>query len=481
MPEANIPFPVTSAPGANVQDSAGRLINCYSEPLVSGARSQNAWRRAAGLTSFKATTYGTWRGGILIGNLLYAGFGASGGKVATYDQTGAETVLAGTLSGTRKVFWAINNKVPPDVAVVDPDNGAFYVSPTTVSAYPDTNVGIPNSVCFLDGYFFFTHGDGTCLASAINGTAINPLDFITVNGNPGGLLRAVPFSELYLFGSTTIEPWQNTANPTGFPFTRVKVIPRGLLGRYALTGWEPGFGKGLIFVGDDKIVYGLDGYNPTKISTPDVDRAIAGYIADGGSVENVELFSYVVTGHSFVVLRTPTFTWTLDLDNLRWHERQSYLLPNWRAYASVNAFGTWLAGDSQGANILQITDTVQTELGQSIPFDLYSGPVTAFPNRLRVAQTTIEIARGVGQALGLDPIQVHPTCLISWSDDGGMNWSKPVLRRLGEQMTSLYPVRVNRVGHTKDQGRRYRVLIYDPVQVELTGGKMDAEVRQFNG
>ena len=61
-------------------------------------------------------------------------------------------------------------------------------------------------------------------ASAINDTAIDPLDFIKVNGNPGGLLRAMPFGELYLFGSNTIEPWQNTANPTGFPFTRVKVI-----------------------------------------------------------------------------------------------------------------------------------------------------------------------------------------------------------------------------------------------------------------
>jgi hypothetical protein len=76
---------------------------------------------------------------------------------------------------------------------------------------------------------------------------------------------------------------------------------------------------------------------------------------------------------------------------------------------------------------------------------------------------------------------VHPTCLISWSDDGGMNWSRPVIRRLGEQMTSYYPVRVNRVGHTKDQGRRYRITVYDPVQVELTNGSMASEVRNYNG
>jgi hypothetical protein len=481
MPDAPIPFPLTSAPGANVQDSAGRLINCYSEPLVNGARSQFVWRRAAGLTTFKATTFGTWRGGILVANTLYAAFGDSGGKAATYDITGAESVLSGTLSGTRKVFWARNNKSPPDVVAVDPDNGAFVATPTSVATYPDVNVGAANSVCFLDGYFFFTHGDGTVLASNINSTTINPLDFTTVFGNPLGLYRAIAYGDLYLFGSTTIEPWQNTANPTGFPYTRVKVIPRGLLGRYAVTGWEPGFGKGLTFVGDDKAVYILQGYNPTKISTPDVDRAIARFIDTGGSVEDIALYPYVVTGHSFIVLRTPTFTWTFDLDNLNWHERQSYLLPNWRVYYTVNAFNQWLGGDSQASNILQITDTVQTELGQPVPFDLYSGPVTAFPNRLRVAQTSISIARGVGQAVGLNPIQTDPHCLIYWSDDGGMNWSEPVIRRLGRQQTSLYPVRVNRVGHTKDQGRRYRIVVYDPVQVELTGGVMDSEVRNFNG
>ena len=131
------------------------------------------------------------------------------------------------------------------------------------------------------------------------------------------------------------------------------------------------------------------------------------------------------------------------------------------------------------ANILQITEQVQTELGQDIPFDIYSGPVTAFPNRLRVSQDTIDIARGVGMAIG--PIRSRPIrrVYISWTDDGGMNWSAPVERKLGRQMTSPVPVRVNRVGQTKDQGRRWRVTVYDPVQVELTGGKMSAEVRNY--
>jgi hypothetical protein len=479
MPDVAIPLPVTSAPGKRPHDSAGRLINVYAEDLVNGARSQTVWRRAPGLVSFVNFTDTGWRGGLVVGSALYAAFTSGGGRISSFNSSGAATFL-GTQTGTKKLIWAHNNKATPDVVFVDPDNGPFQVtSAPSVIAYPDPDVSFANSVCFLDGYFFFGHADGTVIASAINDTAINALDFIQVQGNPGGLFRVIPFSELYMFGSTTIEVWQNTANPTAFPFSRVKVIPRGMLGRYCVTGWEPGFGNGLIFVGDDRKVYTLNGYAPLPISTPDVERAIWGFIDNGGSPDDMELFPYVANGHPYAVLRTPTFTWAFDISSLRWHERQSYLLNNWRAYASVNAFGKWLAGDSQSSNILQITETVQTELGQDIVFDLWTGPVTAFPNRIRVAQVTFEIALGTGINLGPDPRQVNPTAFISWSDDAGVSWSTPLERVIGQQATNLYPMRVNRVGQTRDQGRRFRLQVFAPVDVEVTGGKMSSEVRNY--
>lgn len=472
-----IPFPLTSAPGKQPHESAGRLVNCYAEGLVGGARSKNVWRRAPGLKQFKLGTYAGWRGGLLVGSTLYAGFTGSN-KIMSYQSNGTETSL-GTRSGTKKIIWAHNNKASPDIVGVDPDNGAFQVTTVpSVIDYPDADVGSPNSVCFLDGYFFFTHGDGTCIASAINDTAVNPLDFVKVAGNENGLLRAVPFGELYLMGDTTIEPYQNTANPTGFPFTRVKVIPIGLLGRYAVAGFEPGFGRAIIFVANDRTVRALNGYDPVKISTPDVDRAINEFLDGGGSVEDIEMFPYVAGGHACVVLRTPSWSWVFDLDAAHWHERQSYLITNFRAYGSVYAFNKWLAGDTQTNNIVEITETARDEIGDPIAFDIYSGPVTAFPNRMRVDQATFDIARGVGIATGNDPEQTDPEIYISWSDDGGRNWSVPVVRKLGRQATSPGPVRVNRAGMTKDQGRRWRITAYDAVDVELTGGDMVAKARK---
>jgi hypothetical protein len=479
MPPVDIPFPVTSGPGKVPHDSAGRLINCYAEDLVAGARSRTVWRRAPGLTAFASFSGADdWHGGLVVGNLLY---GACESKIKSFDSGGVEADLGTYSGGDAGVFWAHNNKSPPDVVFVEPGEGAFQVTTApAVIAYPDADVGVPNSVCFLDGYFFFTNGAGLVLASAINDTAIDPLNFINVYGNDE-LLRAVPFGELYLFGNKTIEPWQNTANEEGFPFTRVKVIPRGLLGRYALTGWEPGFGKGLFFVSDDHRVQLLSGYTPTPISTPDVERAISNFIDNGGDIETITLDPYVANGRACIHLRLGSVaSWVFDIDALRWHERQSYPSLAWRVRFTVNAFDKWIGGDRiADGRLIQITEQVQNEPGQDIAFDIYSGPATAFPNRLRVAQATFDIARGVGIATGADPAQTNPRAYISWSDDGGMNWSTPVERTLGRQQTSPHPVRVNRAGQTKDQGRRWRLTVYDPVNVELTGGKMSAEVRNY--
>jgi hypothetical protein len=41
-----------------------------------------------------------------------------------------------------------------------------------------------------------------------------------------------------------------------------------------VSGYEDGFSRGPIFVGDDSCVYALQGYSPTKVSTPDLEGLI---------------------------------------------------------------------------------------------------------------------------------------------------------------------------------------------------------------
>jgi hypothetical protein len=469
-----IPFPTTSAPGKRPHESAGRLINVYREPLIAGARGKNVWRRAPGLKQWAATSQSGFRGALQVGATLYA---AWSGIVRRFDSGGVETAVGG-LAGTRKVFFARNNKATPDVVAVDPDNGAFVITASSVTAYPDADLPQACDVCQIDGYFFFAIGDGRCFATAINDTAINALTFTTSQGKPGGLLRCVPWSDLYLCGPHHIEVYHDTAEPPpGFPFSRVTLIPRGLIGRYAISGYEDGIGKGLVFVGDDGVVYALNGYQPAKISTPDVDRAIRGWLDAGGQGDDFELSPYVVGGHSCLKLRWPAATWIFDLDTTDWFERQSYGLATWRAVGGFFAFGKWLAGDSQSGALVEITERAVDEAGSPLIARIESGPVSAFPGRAAVTQATFEIAQGVGVATGADPIATDPALEVSYSDDGGLSWSVPRICKLGRQQETPGPIRLSKTGMTKNQGRRWRLVVSDPVDFELTGGDMQAELR----
>lgn len=470
-----VPWPVSSAPGKRPHESAGRLINALAEPLVNGARGQYGWRRAPGLRQFATTAHSGDRGRIVVGNDLYSAFS---GTVSRFTSAGVETSV-GTLAGTKKVFWACNNKSPtPDIVVVDPDNGASVVTSGSVADYPDPDLPAVNSVCFLDSYFFFTTGDGRCFASGQNDTTINALDEVGAEGKRDGLLRAVAFNDLYLAGQKSIEVWRDTAEQTGFPFSRSTVIPKGLLSPYAMTGHEDGFAKGLIWLGDDGCVYALNGYAPTKISTPDVDRSVAAFKEAGGDVTTIEMFPFVAGGHSCVALTCSAFTWVFDIDNIHWHERASYGLNYWRATGAVSAFNKWICGDASSGKLADITDTVGNELGNPLAFIMESGPVSAFPNNVAVSMATFAMARGVGIATGSDN-QADPSAEISWSDDGGVSWKNPRIRKLGPQsVVSRNPIRVSKTGRTTNEGRRWRVVVTDDVDVIFTGADMLAEPRQ---
>jgi hypothetical protein len=468
-----IPFPLSSSPSTRPHTSAGRLINCFHEPLAAGARAENVWRRAPGLRAWGTSGQSGNRGQIVVGSTLYAAFTDN---VTRFDAAGTATSV-GVFPGSRKVFWARNNRAPtPDLVAVDIDNGARVVTSAGILDYPDPDLPQPNSVCFLDGYFFFTIGDGRCFASDLNTTAVNANNFITCEGKPDSLMRAVAFGDLYLCGEGSIEVWHDTAEPTGFPFSRVQVIPRGIIGPHAISGFEDGIGKGLIFVGDDQCVYALNGYSPVKVSTPDVDRAIAGF-AQANDPAGIEMFPYVIGGHSCIALRSLAWTWVLDLDTTHWHERSSYGSGTWRATSACKAFGKWLAGDGESGNLVEITDIAADETGDPLVCRIESGPVSAFPNRASVLEASFDIAQGVGVATGTDPMQTDPSVEIAWSDDGGISWSVPLVRKLGRQSQAVGPIKICRTGMTGNQARRLRLTVSDAVDLELTGGDMSAEVR----
>lgn len=464
MPQLTLPE--TTMPGQRPQESGGRLINCFPESLGKSGPSPFKLVRSPGLLAFKTTGQTVYRGGLQVGSLLYT---AWSGKAVTHTSAGVETVLSGSLTGTDPVIWARNNKSTPDTVAVSPGNGAFEVSTSAVVAYTDSDVGAPNSVCFLKGYFIFGYGDGKMRASGLNSTAINTLDVATAESRPDTLYRVLARGDtLVAAGSTSIEFWGVNGEASGFPFSPITTHDRGIIHRYAIGGHEEGFGYGIFFVADDFSVRQLDGYASTKISTPDLDRLIEDVV----DKEDIQVSVYVSQGHPFVVVQCDDWTWTYDVTLQRWHERKSYNITRWKGMFPVKAFDKWMCGALGSAKLFEIKLTERFEDGEPLIAEVETGPQGQFPYGVRVDRLDVLLTGGVGVASGSDPIETDPTIDIAVSHDLGLSWGNYKQRKVGAQGKSPN-VRVNNLGLCKSKGVKFKFRFSDPVHFGLMGGSFE--------
>jgi hypothetical protein len=467
-----IPFPLGSAPGFVQQEAAGRLQNCFAEPLGEN-RADGAKRvRVPGMTSFATSSQTGFRGLTEINGTLYAAFNNVLYK-CTSTGGALSAVGAGLLAGTKSVYFARNNKSPTPDQVAVTENGAFTFTSTSISGSPMSIPAQPNSVCSLDGYLVFTVADGRAYASALNDTPVNSLSFGRADAKPDGLVRGIAFSgRMLFFGNQSLEIWQDVG-ATPFPFQRASSIAYGLLAPDAVAGWEDGFGGGLLWVANDGTVRKLDGYAGTRVSPPDLERLIQRDASQSTLLASV----HMVDGHPMWTITGSTYTWEYDVDLQRWHERASYLTNRWRGLQTWNAFGKWLVGDRNTGNIYSIDPTNFMEGTDPLRQRMETGPVEQFPQRVRVAQANFKIDTGIGIVTGSDPIQTDPTIAISWSDDGGMTWSNPLLRKMGRQAQYKKNIQVTRTGMSTRFGRRWRLDVADPVYIAYLAGDQSAELR----
>jgi len=150
---------------------------------------------------------------------------------------------------------------------------------------------------------------------------------------------------------------------------------------------------------------------------------------------------------------------------------------------SVTVSGVVGTTEANGTHLIDVIDDTHIDLRdttfvnsytsggtvtQAQPFRwrLESGAVENFPVGARVGRFDAEFVTGVGEATGIDPIQTDPVVEISWSDDGGQNYSAPIIRKLGRQaMTRELVSLIACTGRSSWNARRWRLDISEPVHV----------------
>ena len=235
---------MTSTPGEHWQHGRGRLVNMFAEPIITDERqaqaNKNVWRRVAGTALWGASDEpGPSRGLFFANGRLYSVTGD--GVVQHFGVNGSGIASSGVLPGSVKVIWAKNNKTPvADIVAVVPGEGAFVVTDASVAPFADVDLPVPNSVCFLSGFFIFSIGDGRMFSTDVNALTVNSLNYATAETKSDTLLRVIPAGngQLLAFGDTSIEVWGPPINPSAFPFSYVSAMPYGLIGRNAVAGYR---------------------------------------------------------------------------------------------------------------------------------------------------------------------------------------------------------------------------------------------------
>jgi len=464
-----IPFPLSSSPGAKLQEGGGRLINAYAEKLGESARFPVVWKRTPGLRQrVDITGHSHLRGAILVASTLLV---AMDTRVYSITESAGvyTTTNLGALSGTDRLTVAKNNAGTPNIVAVTTAGCFNLFTGSAPTSFADADLPQPNSVCMIDGYFIFSIGDGRIFASGLNAVTISTSSYTTEQGLV--LRRVVTFrDEVYAFGDKWCGVYRD-AGTSPFPLERRFTIPRGICGTHAIAGWEPGWENELIWVGEDLRVHRLDGYTPKPISTPDVERAIQS-CADASLLE---ASVYMSDGNPIWQLTSPgEWTWEYNQRTGNWNERESYNRDDSRMSVAVRTFDEWWSGDRTTGKLFKIDSSYYREANDPLIWTVESGIVSNFPARVGAPRADFDFTAAVGLAAGEDPIQTDPKVLVSWSNDGGYTYGSPVQRGLGGEGEPEVSVTVHRTGLIKAKGKRFRLQVSDPVHVGFLGGQLAA-------
>lgn len=388
--------------------AGAKCVNCFAEKADGDKRQDFAVMLIPGTLDFADISSDAVRGSIVMGDLIYTVVGQT---LYSVDDSGTKTAL-GAIPGTDEVRMAMNGT---QVAIASETVGYVYAAGTVQLP---ANLPAVSDVGYIDGYFVWTSSDFDQFtwSSPTDGLVYDG-SVASVEGSPDGLKgMLVDHREILFLGDDSIEIYDNTGDLDA-PFQRMgnAFIERGVFSKYSAVKID----NGVHFMGDDRIVYRLNGYTPARISTHAIEYKLR-------DVTIASAFTYTQEGHKFYCLRTDNGTFCYDMATGAWHERKSAGLDYWRIGGSVSLNGqTYVTDNVTGKIYIPSLDSL-TENGAGIEMEIVLPSIEAARERQTMYAFELMAETGVGNDTIADP-QVA----LSYSDDGGRLWSNDLTRSLG--------------------------------------------------
>jgi hypothetical protein len=287
-------------------------------------------------------------------------------------------------------------------------------------------------------------------------TTIDALDYSVADTFADGLVGLISdHRELILFGKHSIEGWYN-AGDAYFPFVRT---PGGFVEIGCAAAGSIAKAENLVFwLADDRAVWSMAGYSPTKISTEGIEKRIA----EMNDVSEARAFTYKQEGHEFYCLSFDDASFVYDLATGLWHERSSDD-GRWLADCYQFAWEKHIVGDYSSGKLYQLKLDVYADNGATIKRLIESTPISG-PTRVFQSKMVVEVEAGVGLIVGQGS---DPVIMLELSDDNNKNWSGPINGSIGKIGEYKKRVEFHRLGSF--YRRSIRLSISDPVKFALAG------------
>lgn len=265
-------------------------------------------------------------------------------------------------------------------------------------------------------------------------------------------------SELILFGTKTIEPWFNSGD-VDFAFSQntAGVMERGTYSRFSVVKED----NTLFFLGDDLVVYRLEGYQPVRISTDSVEIELSDLIKNGykEDLDNAHGLVYSEHGHKFYQLTIPNrLTLVYNVATKEWHQNKHFNYETHHATCYCRAYGKHLIGTIDG-NVYELSRSYYDDYGNPLK-RLRRSNFYSLEDRI-LHWKKIKFIFDFGTTEVLSGQGSDPKVVVRWSYDSGRTWRNEKHLSLG--VAGDYLAKAIRRNCGGSRNRLIEFYVTDPV------------------
>lgn len=403
-------------------DNAGNFIPSYPvnmEPFFESTGISDGFLRPACGLMKNGEGPGVDRGGI---NWNGACYRVMGTKLVSVGSNGAVTAL-GDVGGT--LGEAVRMDYGFDRLAIASGGRLYYWDGAALTQVTDPDLGSVVDLVWVDGYYMTTDGVSLVVTEINNPTQVNPLKYGSSEIDPDRVLALLKVrGEVHALNRHTIEVFKNVGGDF-FPFQRIEgaQIQKGAVGTHACCAYA----DVIAFVGSGRneslAVYLAENSNTVKISTLEIDRALAGYTEEQLSLVMVEARNDKSGNHLYVHLPDRTFVYDAAASAIAkshvWFVLTSSIVgfSQYRGRNMVWCYGLWLVGDPQSSSVGFMTDDSGEHWGQAVRWEF--GTMIVYNESRGAAFRRVELVALAGR----NAVGTTPTISTSYSVDG-LSWSQ---------------------------------------------------------